>query len=171
MTIEGHRCRGSDYATAPSSTVTTVPTSSHVGATLSLQNTPYSAALTLARVIDDPAVTPAPGPGGPAHASTDLHFVALQLGVVNTGGTALIDNGQEHGTNLTPLVVTADDRSFPAVSADMTGCRPVFGLQLEPGGSATACSVFQLPVGDEPVFASVQMVTGYGDETVNWRIP
>ncbi len=156
----------------PTTTFTTLPTSLHVGASASLSNSPYEAQLTLERVIEDPPITVTPGGRGfPVTQSTAERFVALEFTVRNTGGTALIDGGQEHETNLTSWVVTSDNHPMNAVAANVSGCQPVAGLQLEPGGSATACSVFQVPTGADVVYASIQMATGIGDSTVNWRIP
>ncbi len=157
---------------APTTTFTTLPTSLHVGASASLSNDPYEAELTLERVIEDPAVTVTPGGRGfPVTQSTGERFVALQFGVVNTGGTALDDGGQEHETNLTPWVVTSDNHLLYAVAATVSGCQPVAGLRLDPGAAATACSVFQVSAGADVVYASIQMATGIGDATLNWRVP
>jgi hypothetical protein len=158
--------------TTPTTTFTTIPTTAHIGAAQTLSNDPYRAELTLQRVLEDPAVIVTPGDRGvPVTPSGGRRFVALRFGVVNTGGTPLNDNGQEHETNLTPLIVTSDDQLLNSVAAEVSGCPPMTGLQLEPGGSATVCSVFQPSSGADVVYVSIGMATGIGDTTVNWRIP
>jgi hypothetical protein len=162
--------------TSPVTTFTTLPTSLHVGATAAMAPDEDAIDLTLIRVMDQPAVTLAPGSHS-VDSSPGVIFFALQFAVVNVGSTRIFDVGQRHQPDFSAIVVTSDHIFLSAfsgmydTSAVVPGCTPFSELGLDPGGRATVCAVFQVPTSATVDYAQVTFVGTTGVSNAAWRIP
>ncbi len=159
------------------STVTTLPTSLHVGSTAEVTNEGiYTADVTLLQVLDNPSVVSTPpelGYGQPVDPSSNRKFVALQFTVVNVGTDQIDDLEQNHEANLEAWVATSNDQEFDPVRAMAPGCPRLFKLVLDSGHKATVCEVFQVPASAFVAYAQVAMASGVttGNSVASWRIP